>query len=63
MTEPCWRCGAARSCAHREVEPPRPIPDRVSTDNASHAQRKPRDYSGNGFNFGTRKRKYYRDRA
>ena len=26
MTSPCFRCGAARTCDHREDEQPRPSP-------------------------------------
>lgn len=35
MTSPCFKCGAARSCEHREVEPA-PVVERSPTPRAGN---------------------------
>lgn len=58
MTAPCWRCGAAQACEHRELDPPVPIPDRVTgtTYQRREDKRKTRNYDGQGYNFRGRRR-------
>lgn len=57
MTAPCWRCGAAGSCEHRDVEPPViPTSPTGAPKRYEPRERKVRDYSGQGLDFRAKRR-------